>query len=129
MARSPLLARGAIPLMTWSPRTSTAPTTSGCWTDHAGSSASFPPLRRGGARHRMEHAARAHDQRDSPLPRWSPRTATRVHLRDVEHFPLAREAQEARADVFGPVIEDALSGSNQCRFSGVTGRAARASGT
>jgi hypothetical protein len=50
-----------------------------------------------------------------------------VYLRGVEHYPLAREAQEALAGVFGPVLEDALAGSNQRRFSGVTGRAARAS--
>jgi hypothetical protein len=51
-----------------------------------------------------------------------------VYLRGVEHYPLAREAQEALAGVFGPVIEDALAGSNERRFSGVTGRAARAGG-
>jgi len=51
-----------------------------------------------------------------------------TYLRGVEHYPLAREAQEALGEHFGPLLDDIEAGSNQRRFSGVTGRAAAKSG-
>ncbi|NKC33465.1 tyrosine-type recombinase/integrase [Falsiroseomonas selenitidurans] len=50
-----------------------------------------------------------------------------VYLDGVDHYPLARQAQEALAETFAPVLTQALSGANDRRFSGVTGRAARKS--
>lgn len=52
-----------------------------------------------------------------------------LYLDGVQHPPLAKAAQEALEDAFADVIAEAESGANARRFSGVTGRAARAAKT
>jgi integrase len=48
-----------------------------------------------------------------------------LYLDGVDHLPLARQAQEALEEAFGPLLAEAEAGANTRRFSGVTGRAAR----
>ena len=50
-------------------------------------------------------------------------------LDGVQHLPLAKAAQEALEEAFANVIAEAESSTNARRFSGVTGRAARAAKT
>jgi hypothetical protein len=67
---------------------------------------------------------------------WAIRTLTghtsdrnlELYLRGVASYPLARQAQQALSDHFGPLLDEIMAGSNQRRFTGATGRAARASG-
>ena len=47
-----------------------------------------------------------------------------VYLRGVDHYPLARQAQEALDGAFSGVMTEALEGANQGKAAGVTGRAA-----
>jgi integrase len=47
-----------------------------------------------------------------------------VYLRGVEHYPLARQAQEALEGQFAALLSEAGAEGNRRRFSGVTGRAA-----
>ena len=47
-----------------------------------------------------------------------------VYLRGVDHYPLARQAQEALEQQFSALLEEAEDGANTRRFAGVTGRAA-----
>jgi hypothetical protein len=49
-----------------------------------------------------------------------------VYLRGVDHYPLARLAQEALEGQFSELLANAEDGANKPRFAGVTGRAARA---
>lgn len=51
------------------------------------------------------------------------------YLNDVQHLLLAKAAQQALEDAFANAIAEAESGTNARRFSGVTGRAARAAKT
>jgi integrase len=48
-----------------------------------------------------------------------------VYLAGVDHYPLAREAQEALETQFASLLAEAEDGANSRRFSGVTGKAAR----
>jgi hypothetical protein len=48
-----------------------------------------------------------------------------VYLRGVDHYPLARQAQEALQGQFAALLEEAESGANPKRFTGRTGRASR----
>lgn len=47
------------------------------------------------------------------------------YLRGVNHYPLARSAQEALEGQFSELLEDAEHIGNNRKFAGVTGRAAR----
>ena len=49
-----------------------------------------------------------------------------VYLRGVDHYPLARAAQEALETQFSALLTEAGEQGNSRRFSGVTGKAARA---
>jgi hypothetical protein len=48
-----------------------------------------------------------------------------TYLQAVDHYPLARQAQEAVAEHFASVLEEADTGASTRRSAGVTGRAAR----
>ena len=48
-----------------------------------------------------------------------------LYLRGVDHYPLARAAQEALEGQFGELLAEANLDGNVRRFSGVTGRASR----
>ena len=47
-----------------------------------------------------------------------------VYLRGVDHYPLAKAAQEALAVKFESVMEKSMEGANRRKATGVTGRAA-----
>lgn len=47
-----------------------------------------------------------------------------VYLAGVDHYPLARAAQEALENSFGGLLAEAEEGANTRRFAGATGRAA-----
>ncbi|HET8634051.1 MAG TPA: hypothetical protein VFL88_07875, partial [Gemmatimonadales bacterium] len=48
--------------------------------------------------------------------------ALEIYLRGVDHYPLAREAQEALEGRFGPVLEEALMSGKRGKAAGATGR-------
>lgn len=48
-----------------------------------------------------------------------------LYLRGVDHYPLAKAAQEALEGQFADLLAEAEDGANTRRFAGVTGRAAR----
>ncbi|HVB68004.1 MAG TPA: hypothetical protein VNE67_09135 [Acetobacteraceae bacterium] len=48
-----------------------------------------------------------------------------LYLRGVQHYPLARAAQEALEAQFAELLNAAETGANRRRFSGTTGKAAR----
>lgn len=47
-----------------------------------------------------------------------------VYLDGVDHYSLARQAQEALAETFAPLLDEAFTEANARRFVGATGRAA-----
>lgn len=50
--------------------------------------------------------------------------ALEVYLRGVDHYPLAREAQEALEEKFGPVFDEASDTGGRGKAAGATGREA-----
>jgi hypothetical protein len=48
-----------------------------------------------------------------------------LYLRGVDHYPLARAAQEALEEQFGDLLAEAQDGANARKFAGTTGWAAR----
>lgn len=48
-----------------------------------------------------------------------------LYLRGVDHYPLARQAQEALEGQFSDLLAEAGTEANERSYSGVTGRAAR----